>query len=44
MRWNKEVDRTIVNGVSETEIQPIKKEYITDQAKKNRRLPATRDA
>ena len=31
MRWNCEVDRAIVSGVSETEIQQIKKKYITDR-------------
>ena len=31
MRWNYEVDRAIVSGVPETEIQQIKKKYITDR-------------
>lgn len=35
MRWNREVDRAIVSGVSETEIQQIKKEYITERIKKS---------
>lgn len=30
MRWNCEVDRAIVSGVPEAEIQQIKKKYITD--------------
>jgi len=33
MRWNREVDRAIVSGVAETEIQQIKKEYISDRIK-----------
>lgn len=35
MRWNREVDRAIISGVSETEIQQIKKEYITDRIKES---------
>ena len=35
MRWNREVDRAIVSGVPETEIQQIKKEYITDHIKES---------
>ena len=35
MRWNREVDRAIVSGVAETEIQQIKKEYISDCIKKS---------
>lgn len=35
MRWNREVDRAIVSGVAETEIQQIKKEYISDRIKKS---------
>ena len=35
MRWNREVDRAIVSGVSETEIQQIKKEYITDRIRES---------
>ena len=35
MRWNREVDRAIVSGVTETEIQQIKQEYITDRIKKS---------
>ncbi len=35
MRWNREVDRAIVSGVPETEIQQIKKEYITDSIKES---------
>ena len=30
MRWNREVDRAIVSGISEKEIQQIKKECQTD--------------
>ncbi len=33
MHWNREVDRAIVRGVAETEIQQIKKEYISDRIK-----------
>ncbi len=33
MRWNCEVDRAIVSGVAETEIQQIKKKYISDRIK-----------
>jgi len=33
MRWNREVDRAIVSGVAETEIQQIKNEYISDRIK-----------
>ncbi len=35
MRWNCEVDRAIVSGVSETEIQQIKKKYTTDRIKES---------
>ncbi len=35
MRWNREVDRAIVSGVSETEIQQIKKEHISDRIKES---------
>ena len=35
MRWNCEVDRAIVSGIFETEIQQIKKEYITDRIKES---------
>lgn len=35
MRWNREVDRAIVSGVAETEIQQIKKKYILDRIKKS---------
>ena len=35
MRWIREVDRAIVSGVSETEIQQIKQEYITDRIKES---------
>ncbi len=35
MRWNCEVDRAIVSGVSETEIQQIKKNYITDRIRES---------
>ncbi|MDE5778441.1 MAG: hypothetical protein K2I10_08080 [Lachnospiraceae bacterium] len=35
MRWNREVDRAIVSGISEKEIQQIKKEYITDRIKES---------
>ncbi len=35
MRWNREVDRAIVSGVTETEIQQIKKEYISDRIKES---------
>ncbi len=35
MRWNREVDRAIVSGVSATEIQQIKKEYITDRIRES---------
>ena len=35
MRWNREVDRAIVSGVAETEIQQIKKEYISDRIKES---------
>lgn len=31
MRWNCEVDREIVSGISEAEIQQIKKKYIADR-------------
>ncbi|MDE7132999.1 MAG: MobA/MobL family protein [Lachnospiraceae bacterium] len=35
MRWNREVDRAIVSGVAETEIQQIKQEYITDRIRES---------
>lgn len=35
MRWNREVDRAIVSGVAETEIQQIKKKYILDHIKES---------
>ena len=35
MRWNCEVDRAIVSGVSEMEIQQIKKKYITDRIRES---------
>ena len=35
MRWNREVDRAIISGVAETEIQQIKKEYISDRIKES---------
>lgn len=35
MRWNREVNRAIVSGVAETEIQQIKKEYISDHIKES---------
>ena len=35
MRWNREVDRAIVSGVAETDIQQIKKEYISDRIKES---------
>ena len=35
IRWNCEVDRAIVSGVSETEIQQIKKKYITDRIRES---------
>ena len=35
MRWNREVDRAIVSGVAETEIQQIKKGYISDHIKES---------
>lgn len=35
MRWNQEVDRAIVSGVAETEIQQIKKKYIFDRIKES---------
>ncbi len=35
MRWNREVDRAIVSGVAETEIQQIKKEYLSDRIKES---------
>ncbi len=35
MRWNTEVDRAIVSGVPETEIQQIKKKYITDRIRES---------
>ncbi len=38
MRWNREVDRAIVSGVAETEIQQIKKEYITDRIRESLNL------
>ena len=39
MRWNREVDRAIVSGVAETEIQQIKKEYISDRIKESIDIP-----
>ena len=38
MRWNREVDRAIVSGVKETEMQQIKKEYITDRIRESLNL------
>ena len=35
VRWNREVDRAIVSGVAETEIQQIKKEYISDRIRES---------
>ena len=35
MRWNCEVDKAIVSGVPETEIQQIKKKYITDRIRES---------
>lgn len=35
VRWNCEVDRAIVSGVPETEIQQIKKKYITDRIRES---------
>lgn len=35
MRWNREVDRAIVSGVAETEIQQIRQEYITDRIRES---------
>jgi len=35
IRWNREVDRALVSGVAETEIQQIKQEYITDRIKES---------
>ena len=35
MRWNREFDRAIISGVSETGIQQIKKEYVTDSIKES---------
>jgi len=35
MRWNREVDRAIVSGVAETEIQQIKKEYISNRIRES---------
>ncbi len=35
MRWNREADRAIVSGVAETEIQQIKKEYISDRIRES---------
>lgn len=35
MRWNREVDRAIVSGVAEAEIQQIKKEYISDRIRES---------
>ncbi len=35
MRWNREVDRAIVSGVTETEIQQIKKEYISNRIRES---------
>lgn len=35
MRRNREVDRAIVSGITETEIQQIKKEYISDRIRES---------
>ena len=35
MLWNREVDRAIVSGMAETEIQQIKKEYISDRIRES---------
>ena len=35
VRWNREVDRAIISGVAEMEIQQIKKEYISDRIKES---------
>ena len=35
MRWNREVDRALVSGVTETEIQQIKQEYVTDRIRES---------
>lgn len=35
MRWNREVDRAIVSGVPEMEIQQIKQKYIKDRIKES---------
>lgn len=35
MCWNCEVDRAIVNGVAETEIQQIKKKYISERIRES---------
>ena len=35
MCWNREVDRAIVSGVPETEIQQIKKKYIADRIRES---------
>ena len=35
MRWNREVDRAIISGVAETEIQQIRQEYITDRIRES---------
>ncbi len=42
MRWNREVDRAIISGVAETEIQQIKKEYISDRIKESIDIFASR--
>ncbi|MDE7200712.1 MAG: MobA/MobL family protein [Lachnospiraceae bacterium] len=35
MRWNREVDRAIVSGVAEAEIQQIKNEYVSERIKES---------
>ena len=35
MRWNREVDRAIISGVTETEMQQIKQEYIADRIRES---------
>lgn len=35
MRWNREVDRALVSGVTETEIQQIKQEYVPDRIRES---------
>lgn len=42
MKWNREVDRTIVSEVSEDEIRQIKKEYITDRIKTSMEINGNR--